>query len=58
MSDADTERSTHRIVLLRGSENYADWELSVATSLMAKDLLKLVAMDPPSKAASTTAERT
>ena len=60
MSDTDTERSTHhhRVVILRGSENYADWKLSVATSLTAKDLLEYITMDPPSKTASTAAERT
>lgn len=45
MSNIEEERI--RTTLLRGSENYADWELSIATSLMAKDLLDCVHDSPP-----------
>jgi hypothetical protein len=42
MADSDNETKSYKTLQPKGSNNYANWELSLATTLMAKDLLDVV----------------
>lgn len=42
---ADDEQTSYRPVLLKGSDNFPEWELGVYTTLLAKDLSGAVEAD-------------
>jgi hypothetical protein len=48
MADSDNETKSYKTLQLKGSDNYADWELSIATTLMTKDLLDVIHTPRPS----------
>jgi transposase InsO family protein len=48
MADSDNESKSYKTLQLKGSDNYADWELSIATTLMGKDLLDVIHQPRPS----------
>ncbi|RXK34621.1 hypothetical protein M231_08123, partial [Tremella mesenterica] len=49
MSDSSDTEVKVKTVKLRGSENYAQWEAHIATTLMGKGLLPYIDLEPPSK---------
>ena len=36
---SDDEKTSYKVTTLKGSENYAEWELSISSTLIAKDFL-------------------
>jgi hypothetical protein len=36
------ERTTYKVIALKGSENYEDWKLSILSVLLSKDILDFV----------------
>ncbi len=57
MSDSDHERENYRTILLKGQENYAEWELSIQTTLLGKDLFDLLDYHPVPATTSGTASK-
>jgi len=53
-SDSDTTFKSYKTVVLKGSDNYAEWELSIATTLMGKDLFDVISIARASKPPATT----
>ena len=39
---SDDERTRYKAIILKGSDNYADWTLSISSVLLAKDLLDYI----------------
>ena len=56
MSDSEDNKAAYRVVKLKGSDNYAEWELSIASTLLAKGLLDTINNNAP--ALSTTLSST
>ena len=54
MSDSEDYKSNYRVVKLKGSDNYAEWELSIGSTLLGKDLLDIINEDPPAITVSLT----
>ena len=54
MSDSEDSKSNYRVVKLKGSDNYAEWELSIGSTLLGKDLLDIINEDPPAITVSLT----
>jgi len=48
MSDNEDDRTTYKTVVLHGPDNFAQWELSVGSSLLGKGLVDCVSTDIPS----------
>lgn len=57
MSDSEDSKSSYRVVKLKGSDNYAEWELSIGSSLLGKGLLDVTNEDPPAITTSSTANQ-
>jgi hypothetical protein len=57
MSDSEDSKSTYKVVKLKGSDNYAEWELSIGSTLLGKGLLDITNEDPPPVTASLTANQ-
>ena len=57
MSDSEDSRSSYKVVKLRGSDNYAEWELSIGSTLLGKGLLDIINEDPPATTVSLTANQ-
>ena len=36
---SEDERTTYKVITLKGSENYEDWKLSILSVLLSKDIL-------------------
>ena len=39
---SEDERSTYKVITLKGSDNYEDWKLSISSVLLSKDLLDFI----------------
>jgi hypothetical protein len=39
---SEDERTTYKVITLKGSENYEDWKLSISSVLLSKDLLDYI----------------
>lgn len=55
MSDSEDNKTLYRIVRLKGSNNYAEWELSIASTLLAKGLLDTINSPLPTPSTIATA---
>ena len=56
MSDNEEERSNlFRVMTLKGADNYADWQLSLGSTLLAKDLYDCIQSPLPTVSQPTTA---
>ena len=51
---SEDERTTYKVVTLKGSDNYEDWKLSISSVLLSKDLLDFISM---SKATTDAADK-
>ncbi len=47
MSDNEDDRTTHKTAVLHGADNYAQWELSIGSTLLGKGLLDCLSSDIP-----------
>ncbi len=47
MSDNEEERHSYKIIILHGPDNFAQWELSIGTTLLGKGLLDCISTDVP-----------
>ena len=54
MSHSDDERDSYRTIKLQGQENYSEWELSIQTTLLGKDLFDLLEYTPVKVTPGTT----
>jgi hypothetical protein len=39
---SEDERTIYKVVILKGSDNYEDWKLSVSSVLLSKDLIDYI----------------
>ncbi|GFZ49601.1 hypothetical protein JCM24511_07002 [Saitozyma sp. JCM 24511] len=51
---SEDERSTYKVITLKGSENYEDWKLSISSVLLSKDILDYINL---SKATTDAADK-
>ena len=54
MLDSEDSKSNYSVVKLKGSDNYAEWELSIGSTLLGKGLLDITSEDPPAITVSLT----
>ena len=47
MSDNEEERHSCKTIILHGPDNFAQWELSIGTTLLGKGLLDCISTDVP-----------
>ena len=47
MSDNEEERLSCKTIILHGPDNFAQWELSIGTTLLGKGLLDCISTDVP-----------
>jgi hypothetical protein len=57
MSDSEDNNATYRVVKLKGSDNYAKWELSIASTLLAKGLLDTINVNSPIPSTTSTSSQ-
>ena len=59
MSDSEEEKggsAAYRVTRLKGQENYAEWEFSILSVLLAKDMIQYLEESPRTES-STKAEQ-
>jgi hypothetical protein len=59
MSDSEEEKGgsgAYRVTRLKGQENYAEWEFSILSVLLAKDMIQYLEESPRTES-STKAEQ-
>src|ERR1700712_4471194 len=57
MSDSEEDKGgSYHVKRLKGQENYADWQFSVLSALLAKDLVKYLDEPPKTNVLSLTKE--
>ncbi|GFZ46703.1 LOW QUALITY PROTEIN: hypothetical protein JCM24511_03923, partial [Saitozyma sp. JCM 24511] len=44
---SEDERTTYKVITLKGSDNYEDWKLSISSVLLSKDLLDFISASKP-----------
>ena len=47
MSNSETESSTFKAVILKGSDNLSDWQLSLTSALLGKGLIDCIQEEQP-----------